>query len=536
MIARLLAVAGLLVAQPTTTEPVPIGSGTTAVVLPFENPQSISRLHWLREGMALLLGDLLRAGGAEVVSRDERVLAYDRLQLPVTATLSRASTIRVGLAVGAAAIVTGRLELDGDQIVVRARVVGLDNGRLSSELTARGSASDLFDVAARVAAGLLDESTAATAWQPPPSLPAFELFTRGLVADTPAAGLAYFEQAIEAAPGYDAVRLALWDLHSEQGAYEAALASVAPVGAGSLRHPEARYLTAMSQIQLGRFDEAFAVLREMQKTASRADVSNALGVVQIRRGASVQTGRATYYFNQATEIAPGEADYFFNLGYAYWLEQDPNGAAYWLREAVRRDPADGDAHFVLSAALQRMGATAESARERELAVRLSSRFAEWEARAAKGGDLIPRGLERLHERLDRPSARVDAILASSGQRDQAALSAFHLDAARRAHARESDAEAVRELRRALFLSPYLAEAHVLLGRIHLRGGRPDEAVQALKIAIWSDETADAHVVLAEAWLALGETSQARSAVARALALDPRSSAAAALEARLPPVR
>ncbi len=29
-----------------------------------------------------------------------------------------------------------------------------------------------------------------------------------------------------------------------------------------------------------------------------------------------------------------------------------------------------------------------------------------------------------------------------------------------------------ELRRAVFLSPYEAEAHLLIGRIHLRGGPP----------------------------------------------------------------
>lgn len=191
---------------------------------------------------------------------------------------------------------------------------------------------------------------------------------------------------------------------------------------------------------------------------------------------------------------------------------------------------------MLSAALQRMGAPAEAARERELARRLSSRYAAWEARALAGGELIPRGLERLRERLDRPSARVDAFIASSGQREQAQLAAFHLDAARRAYDREADGEAARELRRALYLSPYLASAHVLLGRVHLRNGRADEAVLALKIAIWSDETAEAHTVLAEAYLALGDALQAREAVDRALALDPRSAPAAALKARLPPPR
>ena len=126
------------------------------------------------------------------------------------------------------------------------------------------------------------------------------------------------------------------------------------------------------------------------------------------------------------------ADYFFNLGYAYWSEKDAGRRVYWLREAVRRDPTDGEAHFVLSAALQQTGAVAEAARERELARSLSSRYAQWESRAAGGGELIPRGLERLHERLDEPAARVDTIITSSGQRDQAALATFHLDAGRRA--------------------------------------------------------------------------------------------------------
>ena len=61
------------------------------------------------------------------------------------------------------------------------------------------------------------------------------------------------------------------------------------------------------------------------------------------------------------------ADYTFNLGYAYWEEQDYPAAVYWLREAVRRQPADADAHFVLAAALKATNAATEADRERELA-------------------------------------------------------------------------------------------------------------------------------------------------------------------------
>ena len=46
-----------------------------------------------------------------------------------------------------------------------------------------------------------------------------------------------------------------------------------------------------------------------------------MGVVQLRRGANAQSGRATYYFSQASQTDTDDADYFFNLGYAYWLER-----------------------------------------------------------------------------------------------------------------------------------------------------------------------------------------------------------------------
>ena len=82
-----------------------------------------------------------------------------------------------------------------------------------------------------------------------------------------------------------------------------------------------------------------------------------------------------------------------------------------------------------------------------------------------------------------------------------------------------------ELRRAVFLSPYDAEAHLLIGRIHLRAGRPQEAVNALKISIWSEDTPAARIALASAYLKLQNPGAARSELERALALDPASSEA-----------
>lgn len=534
MTPRLALAAALLAVAAGRAEAQP-GSGAV-VVLPFENPAADPRLHWVRDGVAVLVSDVLDAAGHEVVGRDERDSAFERLQLPLLAPLSRASAMKVGWAVGAATVVVGRVELVEQELVVSARLVNLEAGRLLPEAASRGSMADLFTVASSVAAALAGRGDTPLRWQAPPSLAAFEMYIRGLIAEAPAVQRTSFEQALKAAPAYDAVRLALWRLHTEQGAHQRALERVAAVGADSPLSREARFAAAMSLLSLGRDDEAFSTLRALQADAPVAAVANALGVLQLRRGSPPQSGQATYYFNQATEIDPLDADYAFNLGYAYLRDKDPRAAAYWLREAVRREPADGEAHFVLAIALRQAGAATEADRERELARRLSSRYETPEAPPSGGGDPVPRGLERLRDRLDQPSARVDTFVTASGQRDQAGLAAFHLDAGRRAFDREADREAARELRRALYLSPYLAEAHLLLGRIHLRGGRAEEAVQTLKIAIWSEESAAAHVVLGEAFLALEDPVAARAAVDRALALDPQSVDAAALKARLPAPR
>ena len=90
----------------------------------------------------------------------------------------------------------------------------------------------------------------------------------------------------------------------------------------------------------------------------------------------------TYYFSQASQTDPADARLLLQPWLRLLDRQGPPAAVYWLREAVRRDPADGDAHFVLGAALQQTGATAEAARERELAQRLSSSYESCAAGAA----------------------------------------------------------------------------------------------------------------------------------------------------------
>ncbi len=502
------------------------------LVVPFDNVKREGRIFWLAEASAVLLTDDLGGLGSNAISRQERQAAFERLQVPPVAALTDATVIRIGQLVGAAQVVVGSLQLENDVLVVRARAIALDTGRVQVDVTDRGPLPELFATFERIARRIAPPSTKSSEEierQHPP-IATFEDFIKGLLAETPATAISYLTSALTRQPSFDRARLALWDVYAEQGDHEHALAAVVVVPPDSPWARRARFLAGVSQLHVRKYDEAFASFKALADAQPTPTVLNNLGIVQLRRGATPQTGQPTYYFTRAAEADPDDPDYLFNLGYAYGLDHDPQAAIYWLREAVRRNSTDGDAHFVLAAALAASGNAVEATRERELARRLSSAY---EPSKRPGGDAVPKGLERIKNEVELPRAgRIEYRLAATGQRDQAELATFYLDRGRRLFQQEKDRDATVELNHALYLSPYLAEAHWLLGRIYLRSGRTRDAIDTLKIALWSAETADAHVALGEAYRQAKDPVAARAEAERALVLDPTSEDARQLLARL----
>ena len=496
------------------------------LVMAFENVTREGRIFWLGEGSAVLLADDLNALDDNAITREQRRQAFERLQVPPAAALTEATGIRIAQLVGAARVVVGSLQLESDTLIVHARCIALDTGRIQADVTERGPIAELFGIFERIARRIAPASNKSSEEieRLHPPLSVFEDYIKGLLAETPATAIGYLNAALKSQPTFDRARLALWDVYSDQGDQQLALAAVNAVPSVSPSARRARFLGGLSQLGLKKHDEAFATFKALADQQPTATVLNNIGVVQLRRGGTPQTGVATYYFNKAAEADPDDPDYFFNLGYGYWQDRDTQAAIYWLREAVRRNPADGDAHFVLGASLAAAGRSGEAAREKELARRLSSTYEQWEKRPA--ADAVPKGLERVKADVELPHAqRIETTIATSEQRDQQELATFYLDRGRRLFQQENDREAIAELSRALYLSPYLAEAHLLVGRIHLRNGRAYEAVDALKISLWSAETVDAHVALGEAYLQTKDDQGAKAEAERALVLAPESAEA-----------
>ena len=104
----------------------PAAAADRVLVIPFENVTRDSRIFWLSEASAVILADDLNALGAQALAREERRAAFERLQLPPAAALTDATVIRIGELVGASHVIVGTLNLENDQLVARARAIGLE--------------------------------------------------------------------------------------------------------------------------------------------------------------------------------------------------------------------------------------------------------------------------------------------------------------------------------------------------------------------------------------------------------------------------
>jgi tetratricopeptide (TPR) repeat protein len=401
-------------------------------------------------------------------------------------------------------------------------MIVLGTGRLLDDVNDRGALPDLFTMFGRLAAAIGRQAGPPpgkpSAMSPVMPLAAFESYIKGLMAPTLTGQQRWLESAMMQAPRDGRVLTALWDVYAEQDLHDKALAVASAVPVESPLRRRARFDVALSLIELKRLDGAVKELSALHTAAPAAALSNALGVAEVRRlPAAGAAERAAVFFERAASEAPGDTDYLFNLGYARALMGDTAAALVWLREAVRHNATDGDAHLVMSAVLASTGHAPEAQRELELARMLGTQLESVPATLVK----IPPSLERIRNRLEDPALAALPLASLPGARaDSRETAAFHLQNARTLIEADRDRDATVELQRSIYLSPYEAEPHLLLGRIYERTGRVADAVDEYKVAVWCRESAAAQLALGRALAQSGDRDAARRALERALQLSP----------------
>jgi len=202
---RRLAVALLLIAG---TAPAVRAQPARILVVPFDNVKREGRIFWLGEASAVLLTDDLNAVGADAITRPERQQAFERLQVPPVAALTDATVIRIGQLVGAAQVVVGSLQMEESVLVLHARSIALDTGRVLVDVTERGPLPDLFAIFERITRRIVPSATSSEQIERQhPPVAVFEDYIKGLLAETPGTAIRYLNGALKIQPAFDRIWL-----------------------------------------------------------------------------------------------------------------------------------------------------------------------------------------------------------------------------------------------------------------------------------------------------------------------------------------
>ena len=556
-------------------------SADVVMVLPFENISNRPEYNWVGESFADALAGLLNKPGIVVVSSDERDFAYQQLRLPETVIPSRATAIKLGRQAKASMIVIGSYSVtpaesreakaeksdtpSGDAYVqVTARVIKINEGRNFGEvkdgnwITRQFDRGDVLtalqDIQGWLAYQILYQRDKALPYsqnqivQEATKIPqkAFEAYVKAVqlpLRDETRAnylknalhyyaeslgGAVYPQAAFELGRGY--MSLGKWKDATE---YFSKLQKKEP------HYAEAAFYASLGYTKLEDYGRALATVVPLSSDLPLVAVYNNAGAVATQAARESKNdadrtrllGQGLEFLGQASKSAPSDQMVHFNYGYALFLSGKFSDAAEHFRPVITSDPQDGQAYFLFSKSLAKLGKAEAATAADDMARRyLSSSYAKWEtewqkSQTTSGVDL------RLRDVLDREEvfglARDQSLTAAMGSPSSASQDL--LMKARDLYQAGRDDEALPELHRVVMIEPTNAEAYLLSGRINLRRSDQEAAIAALKTAIfWDPKLIDAHILLGRIFLERGDRGEARKYAQSAITIDPNNQEAIAL--------
>jgi tetratricopeptide (TPR) repeat protein len=324
----------------------------TVMVMPFDNHSKALGLDWISEACPEVLSQRLSSPKVYVVSRDERLFAFDRAGVPAAVHPSRATVFNVAEQMDADYVVLGSYEVEGESFQVSAQLLDVKKLRLNPPVQSNGPLADFVSLQTALAwqlTRLMPEPPQVSQQQflhgsSPIRLDAFENYIRGISATNSQQKIRYFKDAVRLNPGYTAAILQLGRVYYGNHEYEQAVVWLTKVPKDDPAGGEAMFLLGMSEYYRGNLDRAYAAFSYLVTRVPLTEVYNNLGVVDARRG---RRAAAVEYFSKAAAADPSEPDYRFNLAIALYKNGDSAGAARQLREVLQSRPTDAEAKSLL---------------------------------------------------------------------------------------------------------------------------------------------------------------------------------------------
>jgi Flp pilus assembly protein TadD/TolB-like protein len=504
----------LLVLPAAVLAQTPATAGQTFLVVPFENQSKAPGLEWIGDSFPELLQERLDSPTVYVLSREDRMRAYDRLGIPVELRPSRPTIYRIAEQLDVDYVVLGEYNFDGRNFTTTAQVLDMRRPRLLPEMNESGPLLNLIDVQTGLAWQILHSlfpSFATSredflAQASPVRLDAFENYIKGVIAPTTDEKIQHLREAVRLSPAYPQALLRLGKAYYQESQYEQAatwLSKISPEDAVAL---EAHFYLGLSEYYQNQFPRAESAFAFVAERLPLAEVYNNLGVVADHRDKAA----AEAYFQKAIAEDPNDADYHFDLAVELYRSGDFSGASHQLRDALSQKPADAEAkslaemigasgqHGVVSASIKlpqpRIRTNYDESTFRQLALKISA-VAE--------------------QRLAKTDPRTHAQ--------------FHVDRGHQLLKQGFVSEAEHEFREAIALNPSNAEAHAGLGSVLESENHPEEARAEAEEALRLHVSADPLLLLARLDLRDNRAETAAEEIDRALRLEPTNASAQALK-------
>jgi len=328
---------------------------STILVFPFENVTNDRTLDWIGEGISQLIIERLQPEhGIWTFSREERLGAFEKLGIPETATVSRATALKLGWDMGADHVVTGRFAGTADNFQIVARVVDMDAGA-ATEVTIEGKLQDVIPLSMSVAWRILKKAVPDTVSpeadytaRPPVPRSAFENYIRGILTQDFQKRSELLQTAVRLHPQYGP---ALFEL-------------------GRISHLQRDFKDSNQWLQ--KIPETSYLRR--QTLPAVYDVLLNLGAAFSQNG---DRDSAADAWRRAIDTDSLASDAFFNLGYLSLIKDDLESAARNLTESLKLRGRDSEALFLLGRTYEKLGRLEESGKAIAQASRLSQRIDRW---------------------------------------------------------------------------------------------------------------------------------------------------------------
>jgi len=306
----------------------------TIAIANFQNLTDNREIDWIGTGFAETLSTkLVNVKGIQVIERGRMVELLKEIKLSVDGLTDEKTASRAGKFIGAEYMILGSFQKVANQVMVNARIVEVESGKVQRSASAKGDWENLFDIQEELALKLAKAL----------GIPATES-EKTRIAEKPAESLSAYEWF---AKGCTYLRRLEHDKAIE--AYGRAL-EIQPV------FPEAYYKRGFAYHRKGNYDHA---IKDFDKAIAldpgRAGYYNHRGYTYYYRGLKGDYDHAIKDFDKAIALDPGRAGYYNNRGCTYLAMGDYDRAIKDLDKAIALNPGHHAAYCHRGFAYYRRG-------------------------------------------------------------------------------------------------------------------------------------------------------------------------------------